>query len=375
MKVVIIQRILPHYRVEFFRKLSARLSDKGIDLKIIYGQERKNTVPKSVDDESNYTIKIKNTYFGIGGKELVWQPCKKYLQDADLIILEQANRLLINYLLLWGSRYAKLAFWGHGRNMQSKSKISLSEYIKTRLANSVEWWFAYTRQSAEVVFNAGFPIDKITTVENSIDTDILLTAKCKISEEKLVNIKKNLGISSSNIGIYCGGLYEDKRLEFLAKACDQIKAKVKDFHLVIIGDGPKRSIIEKYSVDRNWVHYMGHLHGEERVPYFLISRISLMPGLVGLAIIDSFVMKTPLVTTEINYHSPEIDYLINGVNGVIAQNNVTCYAHEVSELLIDSDKYAVLVDGCRVSSNKYTLDNMLDNFIEGIEICLASGND
>jgi L-malate glycosyltransferase len=38
----------------------------------------------------------------------------------------------------------------------------------------------------------------------------------------------------------------------------------------------------------------------------------LMPGLVGLAVLDAFADGIPRVTTVIEYHSPEIEYLVPG---------------------------------------------------------------
>ena len=39
MSVVIIQRVLPHYRVPFFLQLEKQLSRRDIRLSVVYGQE------------------------------------------------------------------------------------------------------------------------------------------------------------------------------------------------------------------------------------------------------------------------------------------------------------------------------------------------
>ena len=41
-------------------------------------------------------------------------------------------------------------------------------------------------------------------------------------------------------------------------------------------------------------------------PYLYVSKLLLMPGLVGLSVMDSFVGTCPLVTTDVAVHSPEI---------------------------------------------------------------------
>ena len=60
--VVIIQRIMPHYRIPFFERLSQLLLKNNIELKVIYGQHRKNTVPKSIDVNRPWAEKIHNIY-------------------------------------------------------------------------------------------------------------------------------------------------------------------------------------------------------------------------------------------------------------------------------------------------------------------------
>jgi hypothetical protein len=45
------------------------------------------------------------------------------------------------------------------------------------------------------------------------------------------------------------------------------------------------------------------------VPYFILSKLVLMPGLVGLAVLDASALEVPLVTTAVPYHTPELTTL------------------------------------------------------------------
>jgi glycosyltransferase involved in cell wall biosynthesis len=95
-----------------------------------------------------------------------------------------------------------------------------------------------------------------------------------------------------------------------------------------------------------------------------------MPGLVGLAILDSFAMQTPAVTTDFPYHSPEIEYLENEVNGIITHNTLHSYAQAVISLLQDEEKRKRLAEACKTAASTYTLDQMVSNYAEGILKCL-----
>lgn len=374
MQVVIIQRVLPHYRLPFFRQLRKALENEGIELILIYGQEKLGSVPKTIDLDESWAIRISNRYFDLPFLgEVVWQPCWSHLKEADLVIVEQANRLLVNYPLkfLWRNGKRKVAFWGHGTNFQSSDPNGLDNRLKRYLAKQVNWWFAYTEASIPHLEMAPFPSEKVTVVQNCIDTSSLQEAIERTSTEELEALRRRLGLRSNHVGLYCGGLYADKRIDFLLRACDELKVKIPDFECIIIGDGQDSEKVREAAISRSWLHYMGPIFGDERIPYFLLARVLLMPGLVGLVIIDSFKTRLPLFTTDNGIHSPEIAYLENGINGFMTANNVSGYVSEVSKILIDDSYWQDLRRGCALSAEKYSLENMVNNFATGIRQCLA----
>lgn len=367
--VAILQRILPDYRIAFFRQLHQELALYGIDLKLFYGQERLGTVPRTVDLAAPWAVRVKNRYWPFGDQEFVWQPVHRYLSDVDAVIVEQANRLLVNHYLILRRTLntgPRLAYWGHGKNHQAESSNSASERLKRRLSCQVDWWFAYTVLSAEIAANAGFKRERITTVQNTIDLREFLEAKETLTEDATVSLKASLGIKTTNVCLYCGGIYPDKRMPFLLEACSKIKLRVPDFEMIIVGDGPDRHLVEAAAEIKSWLHYVGPKHGADRVPYFVISRALLMPGLVGLAVVDSFAAATPLFTTAIHKHGPEIAYLVNGVNGVITPDSADAYATAVAEYLRSESLQARLQRGCLESVDKYSLETMTNNFARGI---------
>jgi len=367
-KVVIVQRILPHYRIPFFEKLSQELLNKNIELVVFYGQHRENTVPKSIDVDKPWASKIKNYYLFSDSREIIWQPCFLKSLNADVVIIEQANRLLINYLYLLLRRIVKpkIALWGHGKNFQSINPDGVLESWKKWLSKQVDWWFAYTESSAQLVKNIGFPSNKITITQNAICTESLTEAKQNITVSQTVQLKLELGIKSENIAIFCGGMYEQKKLCFLIEACKKIKEVVNDFHVIFIGDGPESLLVEDFSGDNDWGHFLGEKLHTEVVPYFSISKLMLMPGLVGLSVVDSFALEVPIVSTNIPIHSPEFSYLEDGKNAKVAAYNINDYSAEVVNLLLNEATLATLIEGCQLSSQQYQLSNMTCLFAKSI---------
>ncbi len=366
-KVVIIQNIIPHYRKEFFEKLKEKLDREGVEFRLIYGVGSDNG--KGEVDFSWGTV-IQPINIKIGKLVLFWRPCLSHLKNADLVICEQSNKNLITYYLMIARLFSKMkfAFWGHGRNRQS-DKNSFSNKFKRFFIKNVDWWFAYTNQVKEELANLGYPENQITDVQNAIDTSNLIEEYNNF-ENKESSIKVELRIDSDNIAIYCGRIYSNKRIDFLLQAADHIKQQIPDFHLLIIGTGEQLTMLKQNIINKPWIHYLGPKFGLDRVKYFRISKVLLMPGLVGLAIVDSFALQTPIITTNYPYHSPEISYLANGINGVITENNLESYSNAVVELLTNREKLEKLQSGCKLSKEKYTIKNMVSNYFQGISNCI-----
>ena len=102
--------------------------------------------------------------------------------------------------------------------------------------------------------------------------------------------------------------------------------------------------------------------------YFLISKFFLMPYMVGLALLDTFALETPMITIDAPCHGPEIDYVVDGVNGAIVRktDDPSLYAAQVSYLLKNDEVREKLVAGCRASREKYTIEEMVKRFAQGV---------
>ena len=375
-KVVIIQRVLSHYRRPLYELLRERLAGADIELVLIHGSPSKSGARKKDSAKILWAHHIKNRSIKTGPYDLYWQPCLKYIREADLVIVEQASKLILNYALFIFQMigFKKVCFWGHGKNFQEHNASFIGECAKRFMSRHVHWWFVYNNLSAEIVRSLGYPKDRITSVQNAIDTRRLVAAKQTITQQKLDHIRSELGIKGKNVCIYTGGMYPEKRISFLLEACLQIKKTVSDFEMIFIGAGPEDNKIKKMAKKFEWIHYIGPLFDESKVPFFMLSKLFLIPGSAGLAVLDGIALETPLITTNIASHGPEIDYLVDGVNGSIVKesNSPSVYAFQVSSLLKDDKARERMIKGCRATKEKYTIEEMVERFTEGIIEALHS---
>jgi len=374
-KVLILQKVLPEYRVSFFNKLRHKLTEYNIQLDLIYGSGSKEEQLKKDKVDIDWATKKENIIFNIAGKEIYWQPVLKEIKEYDLIIAEQANKLIINYLLNLKRNFSnqKFAFWGHGTNLQAGGS-TFGNIYKRLFIKKCDWWFAYTDSVKRFLIKQGYDTNKITVVQNAIDTSTLKEQYRSINEIEANKLKATLGIQSENVAIYCGGMYEEKRLPFLIEACDLIREKISDFQIIFIGAGKQEELVKQATEHRDWIHYVGPKRGREKAVYFNLAKVFLMPGLVGLAVLDAFCTQTPMITTDYPYHSPEIEYVEDGKNGIITINNLSDYTEKVCDALMNKDGLLdKLVEGCEAASTKYTVDQMAENFSEGVSKALGVG--
>lgn len=362
-RLLLIQEHLPHYRVAFFSQLRSRLQSEGIELDLVYGQRADS---RMLTRPLEWAHPVPLIHLG----PLIWHRLGRLTKGADLIIVPQEVKYLRCHLLHLKSRVMRtsFAYWGHGRNFQAPSRNSLPEILKAFLSRRVDWWFAYNDLSARIVRNLGFPTERITTVGNAIDTSGLMRRRQQVTEAELRALREKMGLQSEHVAVYTGGLYSTKRIPFLLDAARLIRKRTPDFHLLVIGDGPERPLVREAAARDPWIHYLGPLGDAEKVPYWALAKVLLMPGGVGLVILDSFALGVPMVTTETTLHGPEIDYLENGHNGLLVacEEDPARFSDAVQSLFVDHAYFERLRTGALASASRHSLEGMVDRFTSGV---------
>ncbi len=367
--VLILQRRMTEYRVPLFESMRRRLSEMMIDLHVGCGTPTFKEAAKRDSGFLSWSLNVPCRYWHLNQLHFVWQRIPNdIVAQQDLVIMPHENSLISNHWLLLRRRLVGplVAFWGHGANFQLPQTNSYQERLKSWMASQVDWWFAYTSLSVQKIVAAGFPKNRITCVNNAVDEETPVNLQKKMSVSELKSPRTKLGIRGEHVGIFIGSLYREKRLDFLFTAADKLRGKLPDFEMLIIGDGPLRETIRHEVASRPWVHWVGAKHGREKVLYLSLGQVMLNPGLVGLAILDSFAMGLPMVTTDCGIHSPEIAYLESGRNGLMVSNDVKAFVDGVLSVLLNSALRDSMAAACKADSKRYSLERMVENFCLGI---------
>lgn len=372
-KVAIVVDGMSHYREAFYKLLRQRLAKERIELTLVYGVASNR---HNIAGEIDWAIKSPLKHYG----RLVSMNSQKFTQDANLVILPQVIKHLhlYPYLLQRFTQRRKIALWGHGKMFSAEPQSPLLIWFKNWLSRQCDWWFAYTERSAQVVRDEiRYPQDRITVVNNTVDTQALTTYRMALSEDELSMCRRKLGLQSSNIGIFVGGMYHNKnhtkRLPFLVEACLEIRKIIPDFEMIFVGGGPEQHVIEKAASAHSWMHYVGIQKGTHAVPYWALAKVCLNPGLVGLSILDGFALGVPLVTSDIPYHSPEIGYLRPGENGLMINDydDPAIFAEHAAALIHDDQRRKSYIHAGLETVSKLTNEAMVEHFCQGILKCLT----
>ncbi|MEI6726638.1 MAG: glycosyltransferase family 4 protein [Actinomycetes bacterium] len=363
-------RYVHHYRAGFYERLRVLLRDRGVELRLLVGRPGPRDQARRDAVTIPWATPIDTRYVSLGRRELCWQSCLSATWDADLVVVEQASRLLANYVLLARRAFGgpRVAMWGHGENIQPHRADHLGERVKQVMSRRADWWFAYNETSAAVVRGFGFPVERTTVVQNAIDTSGLRTMQSQLDPTDIQDARARWAVKGRHVGVFSGSLYPDKRLRFLIAAADRVRAVVPDFELLVIGAGPDEPFVRSAADSRTWLHPLGALYGRDKVLAFSLCQAYLVPGLVGLGILDGFALGLPLVTTRVPFHSHEIEYLTDGVDGVMVDDwrDPQEYARAIVRVMTDPDLQLRLKAGCAAAGRRYTIEAMSDRFAAGV---------
>lgn len=370
-KIVIIQRRLTHYRVAFFESLKNELFSRGLELVLAYGQGTEEEIRKNDSADISWAKQLPAKYF-LGGR-ICYQPLRDTCDGASLLVVTQENKLICNLWHQFTKTPYKVAFWGHGVNLQGSAR-SLRERFKSSVANKVDWWFGYTEHTRPLIRNFGFPAERITVLNNAIDTADMRRQFDITSPADIAAWRAQQGLGGGPTGIFLGSLYGEKRIEFLLDSAKAIQEQVPGFELVLVGAGPQKPLVEAFCQEHKWAHFSGMLKGRDKVLALASATVMLNPGLVGLGILDSFVCEVPMLTTDCGLHSPEIVYLQSGLNGLMTPNTLGDYVSECVALINNPAQLMAMKAACKSSASTYTVENMARNFADGVEQCLQSSS-
>jgi hypothetical protein len=295
-RVAIVQEVVLHYRERFYELLRERLAAVGIDLVLVHSNDEDDVFESAIDLPWAHHVPARR--LRLGGRDVVYQPCRHALRGCELVIVEQGTRHLINYALFaeqaLGRR--KVALWGHGRNFDAANASRLGESLKASISRHAHWWFAYTDASAAIVAELGMPTDRITSVQNAVDTHELRDQVAALTSDDASHTRAELGITGRSVGLYLGSLHsgEAARVRVRLRARPSARSCPTSSSSWPV-QAPRRPSVRRFAHDAAVGAPGRGVRGAEKAAGCSTSLTwLLMPSWAGLAVLDSFAGATPM---------------------------------------------------------------------------------
>jgi glycosyltransferase involved in cell wall biosynthesis len=187
-------------------------------------------------------------------------------------------------------------------------------------------------------------------------------------------LRSELGIDpSAKVGLFLGTLYKHKQIPLLLEAGARVHEHEPQFALIVAGDGPERGLVESAARGNPWLHAVGPAIGAAKTQVLAVSDLMLIPGRVGLAVVDAFAAGLPVITRASADHAPEIAYLQHGRNGLVVEDqDPSSYAREVALLLADPARLEQMQAQAQAHGRLHDLQDMVDRFAEGVRGALSA---
>ena len=369
-RVVIVQPYVPSYRVPLFTRLQARLLEKGVELVVAHGRPAKSQAARNDAVTLPFSEVVRTLQIYILGRHIRWKSVGRLVRCSDLVISELASGALENYWLAIRP-HTRHGLWGHGFATTSGPN-KLDSMLERWLMRRSDHTFFYTDKGGVVGAAAGLEPGKVTVLNNTVDTGGLAEAIKNVTAEEIEEFRSTYDLGAGPCCAFVGGLDASKRIEFLLLAGARLAQLVPGFQLIIAGDGAARQEVVDAARDAAWLRYVGRVGDQQKAMIAATCALLLNPGRVGLIAVDSFVMETPLVTTDWPFHGPEYDYLVHGESAVVTGNSLGEFVAGVAATLDSPTTQRELVAGCRESATLYSLDAMVDRFLDGITQSLSA---
>jgi glycosyltransferase involved in cell wall biosynthesis len=313
LKVLLVQPVFPHYRESLFSNL---LTSPKVSVHILCGSGS-GELSESTFRSAKLKKTLKNFKFTIFGFSFIYQigllkefrniaPSHVIIGGPDFHFV--SSFVLILYCSLF-FRKVKLSYWTHG--IPAK-KSSITKRIIKQIYIRAFRIFSYGSEGKIEIekFLGNNNNEKIVPIGNCLNDMDYPDASFK---------KNNHSKGQLNI-LFVGRLNVNKRCDLLVEAISLLRSSRINFQCSIVGNGEQYKTInakvEHLGLSNN-VKLFGEIKGEELKLHLLNADILVLPGKVGLSVVQGLAYGLPLISTSKKIHSPEFELVEDKINGFL----------------------------------------------------------
>jgi glycosyltransferase involved in cell wall biosynthesis len=317
-RVAVLQRILPGYRLELFRQLSAAA---GIELRVFIGDDIPNTKWRSAADLRGVdVVRLKTRFIRLRSRLMPWhKELRRELANfrPDVILTEGESNFLSYLQALWfrrSHRSVKMIHWGGGGIPgQVNEQVSVGSRFKLYMQKKFDGMMVYSTFCKNWLVEAGHDEANIAVAVNVGNTVQHLSAADGLDETK-AQARERLELGDRFTVFYVGAMDPNKRPDVLldlARTTDSSK-----FNFVLAGDGPEVEPLKKRAATEGLdnVYVLGRV-SDDLPSYYKASDVVMIPGRGGIVISEAMAWRLPVLVHEAD--GTEHDLVRDGETGYL----------------------------------------------------------
>jgi glycosyltransferase involved in cell wall biosynthesis len=324
MKAVWINPCFLHYRIPVYKALSEMLDN---NLTVIFSAARipedvkfkiKTTLGEravALEGEKTSEIGRSDSDFANAGLRIPFQPgLFRTISDVSPDVIIAEGFFQWTPAALWAKLKKKIPIviaYERTAHTERNAGIMRTLYRRmvARLADAVCCNGTLSREYC--IDTLGIPPERIVTGAMAADTDKLSEFCASLPAEEMLSLEKRLSLVRP-VFLYVGRLIRLKGLRELLKSWELYAKNVSTCgSLLLVGDGPERSILEKIITDRKLpnVVFTGSVDYDKIAPYYALSNVFVIPTLEdnwSLVVPEAMACRKPILCSSYNGCWPEL---------------------------------------------------------------------
>ncbi len=385
MRVAIVHHgFIPTYRVRLFELLN-----QGADEYVVYhGLPPSNIAAKAAEGPFSFPTRwVDNRELNLMGWTAIYQPVLREVMTGgyDAVVLGHEIKFLTNLALapLERLRGVPVLYWGFGYHVSmgegltskpSGIKGRVATPIKQALTRLADGFVVYTETGAKRLAATGYPAERIFVLRNTVDVTEQIRLHAALDNADTAALRAKFGLRPDSVVLlYVGRLLEAKKVEQLIEATRLIAERGRvSVESVIIGTGPMEASLREAAARVPGVHMTGEIYDQPTVAeYMKVASTIVIPGFVGLAVNHAFAQGRPVITRTNDLHSPEIEYMVPGTNGLIVEGDFETFVAAIETFAADPAEQQRLAAGALASRDGLRMEYMAEQFDHAVRTTVA----
>ena len=369
LRVAILQRVCPHYRVPLFRRLAGR---PGLQVRVLIGDDVPGTKVRSAADLRDVPHeRLPTRFVRVAGRLLPWHKgLRRALTafDPHAILCEGESNLL-NYLQALAHRArhpgVALVHWGGGRLPGEAARGGMEGRVVRALQRRFDAYLVYSTFQKESLVASGLPPERIVVAVNVADTRAMAAEADALGIDRAA-ARRKLGLPDGFTLLYVGELARVKRPDLLL----ELARRSPEVRCVLLGDGEMLAELRARVASEGLgerVRLPGRVRDE--LPLYLRAGDAvIVPGRGGIVISEAMAWSLPVLVHEAD--GTEVDLVEDGRTGfLVPRGDADAFLAPVERLRRDPALAERMGRAAREAATaRFTTDAMIEAIEEAVAL-------